>query len=214
MSGWTDLLRLSCVAMTSCPTYHASWFSDFFVALDYWPVALWFMLFAIRSWTGELYIACLNSALTVEYAINLGLRYAFRKPPPDVGCGAQYEMPSFASEHAAFLVVMALLAIVQWSRTVRWYRAALAAAFLVLVVYARVHLAYNSPQQLLAGGGFGVLFGVISHWIIVLFVAPHGDDIVRAAPAIFGLYSNNVMKEIGDPPGPVLPAVTGLVRAQ
>jgi hypothetical protein len=165
-----------------------------FVEIDYWPVAIWFMLFSVRAYTGELYVACLNSALTLEFAVNLGLRYAFAQPPPYPGCGSIYEMPSFASEHACFLVVMILLAMVQWARDVQWYRAGLAGVALVVVLYARIHLAYNTPAQLFAGAAFGVPFGIVAHVLLVLLVAPYGDDIIHALPRWFGVTANEVMR--------------------
>lgn len=161
-------------------------------------VALFGVLVASRS--GR--VLQLWLTLVVSFALNEALKNAIAQPRPAQSWVRGYGMPSSHSACVAtsFAFVECLLFAGVWSLP-PVSRALWRIAMLVLigaVVAARASIYVHSLEQCLVGVGIGVVYALLSFFLVPSSVVRAGDRLLeRVALSVFGPQPNNNNKAIG-----------------
>lgn len=166
MSSFNAIGRLNEVWIDVCPHFRANWPSGFLVAFDYYPIFLFVATFSISIYYSDIFLALLGFALSFDWFLNYALAQAFRQPPVTPGCGPEFEMPSFSSQHAVFFACSLWIFALLYNYRVSPPRAIGLTFLLGTVMYARLYIGIASPAQLLVGA----LVGVIESSLFMLFI--------------------------------------------
>lgn len=173
MSGLLQTNRLNVVVEGMCPDFvEADFWSGLLVALDYYPTYLTVAMYTLSLYQHELYLLLVSLALTADTGINIALQYIIKQAPAYMGCGGPYEMPSFATEHAAVFVCMMSSFAFLWRLTVPSKKIFLLFLFLFSTQFARVYIGINTRTQLMVGSLVGVAEGLIFQAFIYFVVYP------------------------------------------
>lgn len=175
MSSFGELSLLDRVYVGVCPDFVSSWASGYLVALNYFPVLLWFGLFVISLVSSDFAFALLSLWLTFDWCLNYMLVYSIKQPPPFSSCGGAFEMPSFASEQCVLFVCSLILIATLFRYRIPVARMAGLFLFVGVVLYARLYIGLSTPQQLVAGAGIGILSAVAFISILRFVVYPDLD---------------------------------------
>lgn len=180
MAGFFALDQLNCVA-ADCPEFlWASWGSGFMIALDYYPTYLTVVMYSLSLYQHDLYLFLVSLSLSFDTGINIALLWIIQQPGPFPNCGSTYEMPSFATQHAAIFVCMMSSYAFLWRLSVPSKKIFLMYLFLFSVQLARVYIGSNTRIQLLVGSVVGVVEGLIYQAIIYFVIYPRRRSIMEA----------------------------------
>jgi len=185
MSGFLALGELNC-ARAACPNFAAvDFWSGLLVALDYYPTYLTVAFYSISLYQHEFYLFLLSLCLTADTGVNIALQYIIKQPGPFPGCGTQYEMPSFSTQHSSMVVCMLMSFMLLWRVSVPSKKIFLLFVFLYGAIVARVYCGINSRWQLLAGALAGTVEGLIYQAIIYFLIYPYYKTILSWRLAAF-----------------------------
>jgi hypothetical protein len=174
MSGILDLVRLECSVKDVCPLYvSGNGFGVAFVALDFYPIILTVVMYAITLYHSELYFFLMSAVLTIDWIVNLVIQLSASVDPRYEDCGVDYGMPSFSTQHITVFVTMILTFGILWKRKLSPYKIVLLGALYAVVVVARVYIGSNRNGELLTGTAIGFTEGCFFQWIIYSFIYPH-----------------------------------------
>lgn len=178
MSSYEVLARNECAVLGFCPDYLSTLLGPYFLLIDEYPIILSFALYSISLYHFELYFFLFGASLNIDSLLNWLLTTVIAQSSRYPGCGATYEFPSFATEHATVGITMLLLAIITWRRSITPMKLLSLITIFNLVVIARVYKGVNTIPELVVGSVIGFIEAQILHWIIARFIYPHFDDIL------------------------------------
>jgi hypothetical protein len=185
MSGFLALGELNC-ARAACPEFiPVDFWSGLLVALDFYPTYLSISFYAISLYQHEFYLFLLSLCLTADTGVNVALQYIIRQPGPFPGCGTQFEMPSFSTQHSSMLVCMLMSFMLIWRISVPSKKIFLLFLFLYGALVARIFCGINSRWQLLAGSLVGTVEGLLYQSIIYFLIYPRYKNILSWRLATF-----------------------------
>lgn len=144
----------------------AGWVQCYFVMVDYYPVYVYFMVWAIFLATGSIFFYFLGTGMTIDKLLNLTLRYVFHQK----GFNKTYQMPAMSSQLSVYMLTMMLFFIVVYRVRATPYRILLATTFLTSVVYARSYLNINTPMQLFVGALVGALDASVQSFFLYTLI--------------------------------------------
>lgn len=173
MSGFLAFSELNVVRTGTCPLFlEESFWSGLLVALDFYPSVVTVAFFVVSLYEHEFYLFLLSLCLAGDTGVNIAMQFIIQQPGPFPGCGTQYEMPSFATQHASVLVCMLMSFMLLWRLSVPSKKIFLLFLFLYAVILARVYCGINTRWQLLAGALVGLVEGLVYQSIIYFLIYP------------------------------------------
>jgi membrane-associated phospholipid phosphatase len=190
MSRVNVLWRIGCIVEPYCPAYVPTNIGAILVAIDLFPVWIPLFVLLISLAQSEIVLTLFSLAWFTDDYLNSGLQSLFANPPPTVGCGNTYEMPSFATEHMVMIDVMVFLLVVRWKLYISEWRIFMALAFNAAATYARLYIGYNTPQQLYVGAVVGFGYGILWYAVIEYLARNWLDRFVRW-PVVRWFYLRN-----------------------
>jgi hypothetical protein len=183
MSTLSHLFALEDCVITACPLYEATAIGPVFIAIDFYPLILGIGLVAISLYRNELYLMLLGLALSLQILLNNLISGTFVKSLarfPD--CGDKYEMPSLASSHATFFVVVLLTTIFLYRPATSFLRIVLLNIFILVVIISRIYIGSNTELELLIGAVVGLVEGIVFQAFMYRFIYPRMGRILAFAP--------------------------------
>lgn len=187
----TSLSLLAHILDGVCPGYDSSpWYAGLIVAIDFYQYYLTIGFFAATLLHPDFYLKLMSTFLTLDWLVNIGLRYAVGQTPPHPPCGGEFEMPSFASQHVGSFVCLILSAALLWRARLRGLHVAYMGAFVVAPVYARLYIGANSRMQLVAGAAVGTGFALVAQALIYTKLYPAYRAAVAGRVPLLGSMEN------------------------
>lgn len=170
----SQLSELSYYAEHKCQPFASGWWTSLLEPLHLAPLALTLLLIGVSFRRREVYIGLVSLGMTLDGALNAGLRALIAEPPPVAGCGSALYFvpsdrasPSMAVQNTTFFTISWLLytASVQPGASSRlyWFAAALLQA---LVALAEVYFHFASPESVVLAAGVGTLTGWLWHVLL------------------------------------------------
>lgn len=151
MSSWLDLCYTE-------PT-HFDWA---LCMVDLWPMAVSLAMFSASAVTNSLYLWVLWGATILDYALNLGLRYAWRDPSPNGALAHHaWEMPASSSQAMLCIATMVVLFILLYN--VQQYTLYMLMLYVLgsAALFSRLYRGINSAEQLIVGALIGCAEGMM-----------------------------------------------------
>jgi hypothetical protein len=179
MGSILDFAVFECI-VADCPLFVGDtiW-SGVFVIMDYYPTILTVLMYAFSLYYYELYTFLVGLVLSFDFLLNWGLRYAIATTSRYPGCGTEYEMPSFSSQHACVFLTMIFTFFSLWNKVVPPHRLILLNVVVLSVITARVFIGINTPLELFVGAVVGVAEGIVFQLIIYYMIYPHFTSILK-----------------------------------
>jgi hypothetical protein len=200
MSGFWSVLRLGRI-VSECPLYSDTTLDPYgimgplMVALDFYPHLLTLTLYAITLYHNELYFLLLSICLTLDTFVSVGLQYAIGLPSRFPGCGNQYEMPSFSSQHITLFITMVLTFSSVWRRSIAARRIVLINTGMAFTQIARVYIGINRSSELFFGCMVGLIESALFQCIIYFIIYPLFDAILNTRLARFMNLEDNLCRD-------------------
>jgi hypothetical protein len=172
MASWLDLCYTE-------PT-HFDWV---LCMVDLWPIGVSLAMFTASAVTNSLYLWILWGATILDYALNLGLRYAFRDPSPNGALAHHaWEMPASSSQAMLCLGTMVVLFLLIYN--VQQYTLYMIMLYILgsTALFSRLYRGINSPEQLMVGALVGCLEGIVYTIIWHMIGYPYTSKILRMWP--------------------------------
>lgn len=162
---------LSKIPLPECKYYVDNWIGPLFVLVDYYPVLMSATSAVILLYRAELMFKLLTFCMTFDVFSNWLLREVIiRMPSRFEGCGNRYEMPSFASQHLAFITFVIHYIMLRRKATVNTNLLVMVHIMTFAGLLARVYIGINTNFELYMGTITGILQGIITtpiiEWII------------------------------------------------
>jgi hypothetical protein len=182
MSTLASLHKFNCLVEGDCPLFvdTSGWIDSFFVLADYYNIFVTAAIYAISLYHYELYFFLLSLSMTFDWLVNWILRISVRMSSRFPNCGETYEMPSFASQHAACLVTMVFTFFILWGHNkMRIHRILMINLGFFIVLLARLYIGTNRVSELLIGGIIGAIEGVVIQVLIYLYIMPMAVAFLR-----------------------------------
>lgn len=178
--GWHEIFTswlpawytaLSKIPLPECQYYEDTVVGPLFVLVDYYPVLMSATSFIIMLYRAELMFKLLTLCMTFDVFSNWILRELIIKMPSRFdGCGNRYEMPSFASQHLAFITFILHYIMLRRRGTVNTNLLIMIHLMLFGGLLARVYIGINTNFELFIGTITGIVQGIITtpliEWII------------------------------------------------
>ena len=170
----SQLNELSYYAEQKCQPFAPTWWTPLVQPLHFAPWALTLLLVGVSFRRREVYVLLVSIGMTLDAALNAGLRALIAEPPPVAGCGASLywvpvdrATPSMAVQNTTFFTLSWLLytAAVRPGAGSRVYWLC-AAALQALVALAEVYFHYASPESVVLAAGVGTLTGWLWHALL------------------------------------------------
>lgn len=174
-----------------------NWASGFLVAFDFYPVFLFAATFGISIYCSDILLWFFGIWLSLDWWLNFALQQLFRQAPATPGCGLDYEMPSFATQHAALFVCTLWLVAVLYGHVVLPPRVLGLVFFLGIVVYARIYIGIATLAQLFAGLLVGLLSSALFMLLFALVLHPRLERVMSSR---LGRYMRWEYGIVGRPP--------------
>mmetsp|Transcript_86015 Transcript_86015/g.162044 ORF Transcript_86015/g.162044 Transcript_86015/m.162044 type:complete len:225 (+) Transcript_86015:172-846(+) len=142
-----------------------SYVAAFYSAMPFFAVILVLVALVVHRglWELVLFMYC---PFILE-ASNIGLKRIFKQPRPPASCLVSCGMPSGHSMESIGLGTYLVLELYRLKPAYWKWKIAALVALLAPVPWSRVELGDHSMQQVLAGSGFGIAFGVTYHCVLV-----------------------------------------------
>ena len=119
MSTVGDAAKLECAYVGVCPLYDETvGIGHFFILADFYPLCLTIGMYAVSIYCVEIYLFFISLVLTFDWPLNLALRYIIAQPGPFPGCGSEFEMPSFATQHIVLFDTLLTSFVIIWRREI------------------------------------------------------------------------------------------------
>jgi len=142
----------------SCINYTGGYIEGFFIMINFWPLFVALILMGIVIEHTEIFYSAFAWAFWGQWLINWGIRIAINSPGPEAVCSPSVQLPTLSTDlmtfSTLFLMIMSGFA---FDFPIRWYKLLMITILGPVVLYARVYLKLNTPQQML----WGVLSGFI-----------------------------------------------------
>lgn len=165
---YTSLSRI----YADCPYYRDNFIGPLFILIDYYPILMSVTMIVISVYRSELMFRLLSLMMTSDAFINWILREAIIKMPSRTkGCGNDYEMPSFATQHLAFITFVLQYILLRRKKKVNTNLLILIHLMVFVGLMARVYIGINTSAELYVG----TLFGVVQGALVCVFVV---DNII------------------------------------
>lgn len=174
----------------------------YFILVDYYPVYIYFMVWAIFLATGSMFFYFLGTGMTIDKLLNWTLRYAFHQK----GFNGTYQMPAMSSQLSIYILTMMLFFVVVYRIRATTYRVFLATVFLASVVYARSYLHINTPTQLFVGAMVGFLDALVQSFVMYTLLYRNRLWFVQTAFAKLCGMRIVYMMDIPDDDDPIYPS--------
>jgi membrane-associated phospholipid phosphatase len=180
MSGWDLIINnIGRMVTPECVVYEDNFFGAMLVLANLFPIILPLVI-VIVSWTmQELLLTIIGLIMSTNYWLNYGLQYAIRQPPPTVGCGNTYEMPSLATQYAVMIALIYVYCVNAWKLYASEMRIILSVVAVTVFTYARIYIGFNTPAQLYVGAMIGAAYGTAWFLVILFVIAPRMDRIIH-----------------------------------
>lgn len=200
MSSWFDLCYTE-------PT-HFDWA---LCMVDLWPIGVSLAMFTASAVTNSLYLWVLWGATVLDYALNLGLRYAWQDPSPNGALAHHaWEMPASSSQAMLCIGTMVVLFILLYN--VQQYTLYMLMLYVLgsTALFSRLYRGINSPEQLIVGALFGCAEGLLYTMVWHLLGYPYVWRILQWRPIrLYGITDSLMASRsmIDAPPSSVLACV-------
>lgn len=181
-----------------CPDFHDNVFGQLMVLTRFSSIVLTYLSFAIGLWYKEIYLLFLGFGLTLDSLLNWGLMQAFEEPPPYLGCGHGWGMPSFFSQHAFFLWMMLMTFGFFWKARLTLWHVLLVTGFAFASSLGQVYLHFNTPEQVIVGAMIGMVWGMIYQVILYFLVYPFFSTILSWRIVCLMGYHNDICIQTTD----------------
>lgn len=153
---------------TVCVNYNGEFVEGFFIAINFWPLFVGCILLGIVIEHTEVFYSAFSWAFFAQTLINWGIRIGVNQSGPEAVCSVSKQLPTLSTDLMTFSTLfLMIMSGFCFDFSIRWYKLLMITIFGPVVIYARVYLKLNTPQQLL----WGVLSGFIGFvcWSILIY---------------------------------------------
>ena len=163
-----NLANISEMLEKECINFEYSTISGLFFVYNFWPLFIGFLTFGMLIQHKEVFYFIVFSGMVFNTLINWGLREAIGQVGPEPDCFADKQMPAYQSDFLSFLTTTIMLSSGYiYQVPLRSFRIGLLWIAGPIGICARIYLRANTPQQLMAGVGFGILEGFLYSMILL-----------------------------------------------
>lgn len=151
-----------------CINYNGGFVEGFFIIMDFWPLFVGSILLGIVIEHTEIFYSAFSWAFFAQTLINWGIRVGIGQKGPEAVCSVSFQNPALSTDLLTFSTLfLMILSGFCFDFSIRWYKMLMITIFGPVVIYARIYLKLNTPQQLL----WGTLSGFIAFvcWSVVVY---------------------------------------------
>ena len=174
-------------AKIQCHLDHEDIVTHILLVTRFSVVSLALLMLVASLWYKEVYLFFLSIALKLDIFLNELLSdVIIKQSAPRIGCNDNnpalsamadpmnvYGMPSDLVEHVYFFITAALTYALLWRIRLGFFSVFSLFGYAALTCAAQVVLRFNSPWQVVAGAGVGVIYGFLYQLFIYYAVAPY-----------------------------------------
>lgn len=200
MSGYAEILKLECAIVGVCPLYISSPVGSILFALTFFPLFITLGLYTVSLYKNEFYLFCVSIMMTIDWLLNIFLQHIIATPSRFPGCGPEFGMPSFATQHIILFdtIFFTFLLLYKPTKNIE-LGAMLVKIFTIVILFGWTYIGINTKTEMIVGALIGFIEGIVFQYFIYHTVGPYLHKVLKLKPMqILGIDDTICRKIIED----------------